>query len=306
MEQRDWRLLTGVTQATCEERKIQIRTATPIQLRQDPPGQYDIAVLMNVLHELSISELAAALADIRRGLKAEGHLLLVDMCLLPEGEPRATPYYLNDLEELFGKLHDFGYTSKSGIPVIATVIPQNEIPVYADAKALGRRILDRKRMEWAKLAVRPELNPAVIQEMIGKGDEVFKLGFLSVLVASATARLDEDEVVVASEAVDSAAIAIIEHFRDVFLREARNVVVTELYERLVSQHSYEAIAKALEILTDVRIGWFAPFVHGAESRVIPFERFEWFEDQYGLAEIRKNGLVAMAWATADDWERSFE
>jgi len=225
------------------------------------------------------------------------------MCLLPEGEPRATPFYLADFEELFGPFANSCYNSKSGIPIITGVIPRKQIPLYANAKKIAYHVLIRKRTEWAQLAARPELNPGVATQMTGDHDEVFRLGFLSLLTANATSRIDEYTASTTGDGVDIAAVATIEHFKDVFSREKRHITVAEVYEHLAQGHSHDAVAGAIEILTHFKFGWFMPLGVDPEAVMIPNERFDWFEDHYGPSEIEKNGLVAIVLATADDWAK---
>ena len=117
----------------------------PKEICHLPVASFDIAVIMNVVHEVSISDFTNIVETVRRLLKPTGRLLIVDMAILPEGEYRALPYYPWELKSVFFECDDCSYNSKSGVPVVALDIPASAIPIYQQFERLLVNLIIEKR-----------------------------------------------------------------------------------------------------------------------------------------------------------------
>jgi SAM-dependent methyltransferase len=153
-------------------------------------GRFDVGIIMNVFHELPIKEIAYAFQDMRRLLKPDGVLLIVDTVFLHVGEPRFVPFYPWEIRELTSDPEDKSYRSKSGIPISFYRIPRRGIASFFHFTAKLELMMELKRDYWAHLAV--DLSNERARQVLGLGgSKEFDYGYLNTIVANASFRLSE-------------------------------------------------------------------------------------------------------------------
>ena len=266
-----------------------------------PARSFDVIVVMNVVHELQLVDFAKVFETTRRLLKDDGTLLLVDMALLPEGEFRSLPYYPWEITGLLLSSDDESYNSKSGIPVIAMLVPRNGIPVFPQLlDRLGKLVL-QKRDVFCRLAAElhscediKSMDALLCRLSLNKG-RVHDLGYLLVMSGLANLRILEHLEVrgkTSYEEVSKAAESILRSFFDIWHKDYRKVTFNEVLEQFVPEHTYEAISLAVGSMTAGIPSFFFPLrsENLGSSEFQPSETLDMFEDYFDYEDISKMGL----------------
>jgi 2-polyprenyl-3-methyl-5-hydroxy-6-metoxy-1,4-benzoquinol methylase len=217
--------------------------------------QADVCVCMNVLHELPILDLAAAIEDFRQHLKPEGLLFLVDTEFLPEGEPRFVPMFRWDMETIFHSSEDLSYTSRSGIPILFTIIRQKAVPTYHGLPKLLREWFVAKRDAFATAAA--EVRNATMKNFragLGLGNDViFDYLYINTIVANACIRVSEMQLDLqcSREEFNSCGWELLEYVAQGFLDYAhhRYPTLNDVYKTLGKRYSYFVIHAVLNGMT---------------------------------------------------------
>lgn len=268
------------------------------ELREGGESKYDVVVLMNVIHEIALFDLANIFEDIRRLLKSGGKLYLVDMSILPEGEPLALPFFSWEFSDLFRAYEDKSYTSKTGIPVIFLEIKKEDIYYYPDSLASLMDLVQLKRNTFSDIAVR--LNDPRELKIYGdlltkvpfSGDSVYDLGKFMLMSGHANFRWMEEHNRVRSNnrAVAEAAISILKLFFDTFHQSRRIISPIDIFDSLGAEHSYDSLAMALKYMSGGFGLFFFP-IRDARMPLVPSESIEAFEDRHNYDDIKKMGLA---------------
>ncbi|MCX5886069.1 MAG: class I SAM-dependent methyltransferase [Proteobacteria bacterium] len=155
--------------------------------------KFDSIVFMNVLHELSIFDIATAIEDARQLLKKNGNLFFIDTVLLREGEPRFVPFYGWEIEELFTDYKNKSYVTKSGIPIMFFVIPQKGIPCFHNTPEKLYYFFNYKLNSWSLLSNSINESDSILaRKKLGLGkSSVFDYGYINTIIANANYRLIE-------------------------------------------------------------------------------------------------------------------
>jgi SAM-dependent methyltransferase len=272
------------------------------EVRSKHVDSYDAVVLMNVLHETSVNSSATIIEDIRRCLKQKGTLLLVDMGVLPEGEPLALPFYSWDMPFLFREFSDECFTSPSGIPVLALEVPRQAIRFYPQALAAIRVLMATKRDAFSEMACMLSTEGGLrdysgLAEGLRLGESrVFDLGLLMLLSGHANFRLMEEarREPPAFGAGTDAAVALLRAFFDFWDERQQLVTAGELFDRLGSSVSYESLWYAMDNMSN-NIGTFFVRPHGdlQSAAMTPSESLDAFQDSYQYEDIGRMGLARL-------------
>ncbi|HEY4325131.1 MAG TPA: class I SAM-dependent methyltransferase [Mucilaginibacter sp.] len=302
---------TDLQQPSAEGRKLLEDTArfAGIQdLRKESPARFDLAVLMNVIHEISLYDMAVIFEDIRRLLKPGGIFLLVDMSVLPEGEPLALPFFSWELTDLFRVYTDRSYSSKTGIPVIFTKIKREDIYYFPKMLAKLTSLVQLKRNTFSDIACR--LNEPGLQKRYGdllsklslSGDKIYDLGKLMLMSGHANYRWMEqaNRGFPPQGSIEDAAVAILQLFFDSWINRKDIVSANDIFEELGGEHPYESLASALKFMTQFG-GFFFP-VHEPQLPLVASESLEAFQDHYDFKDIKGKGL---GWLQSECYERIY-
>ena len=269
------------------------------KVRQNSVGFYDVIVLMNVIHEISIYETAQILEDARRYLNEDGKLLLVDMSVLPEGEPLALPFYQWDLTYIFKALNDDSYVSKSGIPIIAAEIEKNNIYMFPIVLEKLIQLVQMKRNTFSEMACMLNKNDdlegyaEITKKMCLGANKVYDLGLLMLLAGHANYRWMEE---VRREqpqynVVTEVAVSILKMYIKAYDEEKKNITPNQIFQELGKLYSYDSIWFVLENMTNKVGNFFIPLPSDyQDSNLIASETLDAFEDYFDYEDIGKMGL----------------
>ncbi|RZM19532.1 MAG: class I SAM-dependent methyltransferase [Pedobacter sp.] len=302
---------TDLKQPSTEGRKLLNESAEFVsipELHKKPTARFDAAVLMNVIHEISLHDMAVIFEDIRRLLKPGGLFLLVDMSVLPEGEPLALPFFSWELADLFQAYTDCSYTSKTGIPVIFTKIKKEDIYYFPKILEKLTTLVQLKRNTFSDIACR--LNEPGLKKRYGdllhklslSGDKVYDLGKLMLMSGHANYRWMEqaNRGYPPRDDIENAAIAILELFFDSWQNRKDIISANNIFESLGAAHNYESLAAALKVMTQFG-GFFFP-VHEPHKPLNASESLEAFQDNYDFNDIKSKGL---GWLQSECYERIY-
>lgn len=271
-------------------------------IRVEYTNKFDFVVLMNVLHEVSIHNISIIFEDIRRCLKPTGKLFLVDMSVLPEGEPLALPFYTWEFKFLFKEFEDKSYISKSGIPVISLIIPQNAFYFYSITIEKLSAIIQFKRDSYSEIACR--LNDQtmylefknIIDKMSLSGNNVHDLGLLMLMSGHANYRLLEKKRKVQPnyDDITKSAVSILQLFFEIWRNEKRLITPNQIFEILGSIHKYDSLWYALNNMSNNVGTFFMPLLDDfGDKELTPSESLDVFEDYYSFEDIGVMGLGSL-------------
>ena len=99
-------------------------------LRKEYSSCFDAIILMNVIHEISIEAIATIFEDVRRLLKSTGLFYLVDMSILPEGEPLALPFYSWEFDFYSRNVKTFHMRRKPAYLLFFLKFPSLQFPLF--------------------------------------------------------------------------------------------------------------------------------------------------------------------------------
>jgi SAM-dependent methyltransferase len=258
---------------------------------------FDVAVLMNVLHELPIADVATAFQDIRRLLKPSGVFLLIDTVLLHEGEPRFVPFYPWEIEELIYGAENRSYVSKSGIPISVFRIQRRDLPCYWGMSSAIQTLMAVKRDHWSRLSAEMSRkdNPEQMKALgLGKYREL-DYAYLNAIVANASYRVQEFAIRPQLNAgrVDNCAHTIVITVQHTFDNEGHVPSAELLFDRLGGQFEYAVIEEALMALQGPlpAYGVLLP-ITDPRRPLIPSTAWEKLEDVIGVSSIQQRGVRA--------------
>ena len=278
---------------------------SPDAMRRDGVGEFDVAVLTNVIHEVSVLELAVIFEDIRRALKDDGVLILVDMSTLPEGEPGAVPFYKWDLSMLFEAFDDDCFETPSGIPIVAARVAASALYPFGQSRDRIAHTFRQKRELWAYAARYLEREwPGDGQDRVESPlhppmDAASALGHVSLLAGHAHVRVLEEMSTrerlgagdaALEDAISAAAVDVIRHFQANWDRKGQPVTYGEVCTVMGRKHEYQILARALEAMTPIgapAFFWAIP-KKGANLARVELQAtllFDTYEERYSEADI---------------------
>lgn len=272
----------------------------PEDIRCLPVASLDVAVIMNVVHEVSISDFTEIIETVRRLLKPTGSLLLVDMAILPEGEYRALPYYPWELESIFFECDDCSYTSKGGVPVVALEVPAPAIPIHQQFERRLLQLIVEKRDFYSQLACSlssREANPSIRDWLrrfsLDRGD-AHDLGYLMLMSGFANFKLIEHKGVSrpSYDEISDAAEAILRWFFQYWDEKNELPQYFSVLNALGGDHSYATLTSAVSYMSGQIGTFFMPMTSEnlGLAKLTPSESIDVFEDRYDYDAIRKLGL----------------
>lgn len=284
--------------------KIKYDFFSPESLRQNASLKGDFVVLMNVIHEISIFEFSTIIEDSRRLLKEDGQLLIVDMCLLPEGEPKAIPFFPWEIVFLFSGCHDYSCKSKSGIPLLLSVVPKASIQIFQQIKNRVYSLTEEKRDVFSTCARKlsgkniENYYKNLIEKLSTNGDPLYNLGYLSLLSSYCNNRLQEETnrrmiwIEKSYNEITASSIAILKYFFEKWDNEQCFPNCFEIFDKLGGSYSYESLEESLELMTN-KVGTFFSFLSSDNigfSELKPMETLDAFQDFYSYDDIGSKGL----------------
>lgn len=266
-------------------------------LRKDYSEKFDVIILMNVIHEISIHSVATIFEDVRRLLKPDGIFILIDMSILPEGEPLSLPFYSWEFEIFFKEYQDLSYNSKSGLPIICFKISKYAIPCYSKSIELLIEIVQGKRNAYSEVACQlhdPNKKAKynwLIEKLSLTGNNLYDLGLLMLLSGHANYRWMEEmrRKSPKNEEVIETAITILQHFHYTFYKTGKIVSLKDIFQEIGSSNSYDRIRYAIMQMSNTMGCFFFP-IREDDKPLQPTESMDAFDDHFSYDDIRKMGL----------------
>jgi len=273
---------------------------TTQDIRHQSAASIDLAVIMNVIHEVSIPEFCDIIETVRRLLKPTGQLLLVDMALLPEGEYRALPYYPWELETIFFQCNNCSYISKSGIPVVALDLPVSAIPIYQQFEHMLVQLIKEKRDFFSQLACslssrksNPHIEYWLSRFSLNHGD-AHNLGYLMLMSGFANFKLIEHytKPKLSYNEISDAAEAILRWFFNYWAEKNELPEYFSVMDALGGNYSYAALTTAMKLMSRQIGSFFMVMAHEnlGLQKLTHSESLDVFEDRYDYDAIQKYGL----------------
>jgi len=273
---------------------------TPLETKSLSAKSLDVAVIMNVVHEIPLLDFAHIVETVRRLLKDTGKFLIVDMAVLPEGEFRSLPYYPFELKKLFFESNDCSYTSKSGVPVVALEIPSTGIPIYPQFRQKLRNLVSEKRDSYCDLACSlhlQKINPrirALLEHLSLNHGDAHDLGYLMLMSGFANYRLIEDSTntQLLNNEIEDAAEAVLRWFFEYCKKNGKLPLYHSVFDSLGCSHTYDALVCAVLCMSNHIGAFFFPMrdENLGNAQFKPSESIEAFEDHFDYDDIRKLGL----------------
>ena len=295
--------LDGAVAATSRPR-LRWSYRTPDDLRQSPSREFDAVVFMNVIHEVSAFELAIILEDARRLLRDDGLLIVVDMSVLPEGEPRSVPYYAWDVCGLLLESNDQSFISPSGVPILAVTTPRQGIAVFPHTLWGIRSLLCSKRDQWSYCACKlsdthpsRETEELVQKFSVGLSGE-YDLAYLMIMSGHANYRLIQDDARPRPSLAQRAGAAsrVIDYFVDA-ARQMKGVMFADLFDSLGNELHYDVLSAAIAELVGCHpYAFFFPpsSVDWSQCDMTATELLDVFDDRFSSRELEEWGVFAVA------------
>lgn len=267
-------------------------------------GQFDFVVFMNVLHELSILDMANAIEDARQHLKDSGFLIVVDTIFVLEGEPQFVPVFPWEIEAIFKKYENHNYTSKSDVPIAFYLISKDEIPHFDDdLPDKIEKLFKNKRDLLSRVSInlKSESNADIIKALGLGFNDSFDYGYINTVIANANARLVEFDTLTVAEEIDICAFNFFTWVMQFHSERGFFPSLDEIYINLGREFSYLAISSLLKALTS-----FPPvfMVNVSKAPITAYEMLEIIVDEIGIDTIQKDGIwPVLGTATALHKER---
>ena len=252
------------------------------------PSKHDVAVVLNVFHELPIVAMATVVEDLRRSLREDGRVLLMDTVLLPEGEPRFVPMYPWEVELVFGPGTDRTYTSRSGIPILFVEVSARSLGGFHSALPLVSRLVPEKRDVWTQISIDLNSNDRLhARRSLGLGtSQTFDYAYLNTIIANANFRASElgSHLDVGAKVFDACACAFVrvhaEHWDD----GHGPMRLVDAYDRLASEFAYATIFTVLD-----RFERSLLFFRMQNGTIQPTDKWDKLEE-VGLNVVETRGL----------------
>lgn len=281
-------------QLTTKNKKTdeRINSSSFLSLRSKQ-SKFNIAVLMNTIHELSIQNISEAIEDIRRHLTDDGYLLLLDLPILLEGEQTFVPFDPLDVSLLFGEHKDFSYKTRTGIYVLFTVIPNWGIPIFHNLSYRLRDWFRIKRDLWSQIAnyiSKGEREKAC--KMMHLGENVlFNFGYANIVATNINIRISEFEN--SKTSVDMATISkctleLVELFNEFYYRKNETLpTLRNVYDSLNDTYSYKVIEYIINTFRQYTIVFR---VYDPDTPLQPTEVWNIVDDEIGWDKVKDIGL----------------
>ena len=283
-----------------KKKKLPYTFKTLKEIKKTTLAFFDVIVVMNVIHEISINEFTELVETARRLLKVSGKLLLIDMAILPVGEYKSLPFYPWEIECLFFNSNNLSYKSKSGIPVVALEIDTISIPIYQQFKYRLIQLVTEKRDFYSMLACslhsridNPKICNWLFKFSLNHGD-VHDLTYLMLISGFANFRLIEEKKSSSSsfKEIATAAEAILKWFFKFWENNKYLPNYFTLMNKLGREYTYKVLTTTISYMSD-QIGTFFLSLTNENlglSELTPSESLDVFEDQYSYKDIWKLGL----------------
>lgn len=209
---------------------------------------FDCAVLMNVIHELSLLDIATTIEDIRQHLKQDGKLFIIDLYFMPEGEPNFVPFYQWEICGLAKQgIVDRCFKSRIGIPIIFYEISASNIIHYHHLVPILESIFRNKRNYLTKMSVKmSSMSDEDISTVIGSdvGKE-YSYAYINTILANTSHRLDELNYIGPVTNLNTAAYEIYKFTEDTNNLTRQAPTPVQIYEQFRNKFGYLSIYLAL-------------------------------------------------------------
>jgi len=249
----------------------------------------DVVVLMNVMHELPIVDLASAIEDSRQWLNKDGWLIVVDTVFVRKGEPKFVPFFPWEIEKLFNKYVNNSYRTKSDIPIAFFVIHQNDIPYFHDILPIVHNITIKKLSILLELKdnIRTEKNSELLQELGVGINKIFDYGYVNDIIANVNSRIEEYDLYRITDNVDQAGFDILSWSLKSYEISGYFPSPLQIYDKFADSYTHMAIKYVLDSLTSIPRIFFK---HKQDEPLVASEVFDILCDEIGFGKISNQGL----------------
>ena len=255
----------------------------------------DIVCLSNVIHEISIMDFVEIMFNSKLLLKEEGHFLLLDMSVLPQGELLGLPYFPDEILDLFAPI-DYAFSTKSGYPIIACDIEQNEIKLPHNILEKLYFIIMKKRDEFSFLPLTfmdkygVEFFNTKFKRVHSKMNNEDLLGYTLYLSGLANYRLAEFRQ---SHHVDDGNefyVDLINLYVSTFENTGKQLTLKEMYINLYPKYSIREIIIKFKEATAAH----SLFGYDEDETLYATDRLDYFFDNYTFDDLRKSGILVIS------------
>ncbi len=264
-------------------------------------NSFDIVCLSNVVHEISIIEFAEIILTTKLLLMKDGHFLLLDMSVLPQGELLGLPYFPDEVLSLFEPM-DYAFETQSGYPIIACDICPSALMLPHVAIEKLYSLVMKKRDDFSFLAL-SLVNKYGIDFFNEKFKNINKrmnseelLGYAQYLSGLSNYRMVEFRQSYYSDNDNEFYIDLINLYMSTFDRTGEQLSLIEMYDKLYPKYSVTQITCKLKQATYPHS--FFGFDDG--ERLYATERLDYFLNNYTFDDLRKSGIIISAMCGIED------
>ena len=256
---------------------------------------FDVVCLSNVIHEISIMEFVEIIFNTKLLLLHNGHFLLLDMSVLPQGELLGLPYFPDEILDLFEPI-DYTFKTESGYPIIACdIMPSDLLLPHIAIEKLCYLIM-KKRDEFSFLAL------SIIDKYgMDSFNEKFKsinkrlsnedlLGYTLYLSGLSNFRISEFRQGHNSNNENEFYVDLINLFTSIFDSTGKQLLLYDMYSSLYPKYTIRDIVIKLKQATSVH----SLFGFEDEETLYATERLDYFLDNFTFDDLRKSGIFVIS------------
>jgi len=255
-------------------------------------SKYNIAVLMNILHELSIQDISESIEDIRRHLSEDGYLLLLDLPILLEGEQTFVPLNLLDVGFLFGDFKNYSYETRTGINILFAIIHKSNIPIFHNLSIRLHSYFKIKRGMLSQIAnFISKGENYKIPPMMSLGKNVLlNYGYANTVVTNINNRIlefEKSKYVVDMEEISKCTLELVELFDEFYYKKDILPKLRNVYDSLSNTHDYKTIEYVINTFQNYEI-IFRVYDH--DRPLQPTEVWDLLDYKIGWDKVKDIGL----------------
>jgi ubiquinone/menaquinone biosynthesis C-methylase UbiE len=118
-----------------------------------PSDFFDYVIVCNVFHEIQILDMLYIIETSRQLLKSGGHLMILDMSILPKGELEAVPLIYEDFSDQNIPCDNYSFESHGGYPILALSIQKEDILDYLELEEKIVHLFTSKQIGYSRFAI---------------------------------------------------------------------------------------------------------------------------------------------------------
>lgn len=256
---------------------------------------FDIVCVSNVIHEISIIEFVEVIYNTKLLLSKDGHFLLLDMSVLPQGELLGLPYFPDEILDLFEPI-DYTFTTEKGYPIIACDIMPSDLMLPHTAIEKLCYLIMKKRDEFSFLAF-SIINKYGMDIFNKKFNNINKrmsnedlLGYILYLSGLSNFRISEFRQEHTYSSCNEFYVDLINLFTETFERTGKQLLLHDMYSSLYPKYPLREIVIKLKQATSPH----SLFRFEDEKTLYATERLDYFIDNFTFDDLRESGIFVIS------------